>query len=158
MQRGKVGRNDGIPHDDLRVRNVLRVLRRVGGGDVREDLLGVPVEEGGQVGIEVEGDVGVFLALRAVIVRAALDAVFWSAAHISFMTVGDLHSDVLQLESGRWVLRAQQDADGDGGGDCKGDGSEEAEDILDADETGMHDGRVWYGMVWQPVEVLLHVH
>lgn len=54
------------------------VVGGVGGGDVGEDLFGVPVEEGGEVGFEVEGDVGVFFAFGAVVVWSAFDSVvFW---------------------------------------------------------------------------------
>lgn len=77
VQRGVVGRDDGVPDDDFGVGYVLGVVGGVGGGDVGEDLFGVPVEEGGEVGFEVEGDVGVFFAFGAVVVWSAFDSVFW---------------------------------------------------------------------------------
>lgn len=53
------------------------VVGGVGGGDVGEDLFGVPVEEGGEIGFEVKGDVGVFFAFGAVVVWSAFDSVFF---------------------------------------------------------------------------------
>lgn len=47
----------------------------VGGVDVDEELFGVPVEERGEVGVEVEADLGVFFAFGGVVVWSALDAV-----------------------------------------------------------------------------------
>lgn len=48
----------------------------VGGVDVNEELLGVPVEERAQVGVEVEAELRILLTLGRVIVWAAFDAVF----------------------------------------------------------------------------------
>jgi hypothetical protein len=42
-----VGRDDGVPDDELGGRNSRGRGGGVGGDDVEEDLLGVPVEEGG---------------------------------------------------------------------------------------------------------------
>lgn len=75
MERGVVGRDYGVPDDDFRVGNCGGRFGGVRGCYVGEDLFGVPVEEGGEVGVEVEGYVGVFLAFGGVVVRAAFDAV-----------------------------------------------------------------------------------
>jgi hypothetical protein len=48
------------------------VGRGVSGVDVDEDLLGIPVEERGEVGVEVEAELRVFFAFRGVVVWAAL--------------------------------------------------------------------------------------
>lgn len=71
--------------------------------------------------VQIELDVRVLLSLCAVVVGPALD---------------DLH--VLELEAGARRLRDQQHAQGDGGCDCECGRGEEAEDILDADKSGMH--------------------
>lgn len=70
-----VGGNNGIPDYDFGIRDILRVVRWVRGGDVGEDLLGVPVEERGEVGVEIEGYVGVFFAFGAVVVWTTSGAV-----------------------------------------------------------------------------------
>lgn len=49
-------------------------VRGVGRGDVEKDLFGVPCEEVGEVGGEVEGDVGVFFGRAAVVVGATFDS------------------------------------------------------------------------------------
>lgn len=71
MPRRVVGGDDGVPDHGLGGRDGGGVGRGVGGGDVEEDLLGVPVEEGAEVGVEGEGDVGVLFAAGAVVVGAA---------------------------------------------------------------------------------------
>lgn len=64
-------RNDGIPNDGF----VGRVIDAGPlGGDVDEDLLGVPCEERGEVGFERELDDGVFLLLGAIIMGTAFDS------------------------------------------------------------------------------------
>lgn len=145
VQRGVVGGDDGVPDNGLGGRDCGGRGGGVRGGDVEEDLLSVPVEEGGQVcdlgqwcysmgvrmlfatrtGIQVELDMRVFFSLRAVIVRSALD---------------DLHVLELQASTGR--LRDEQHAHGDCGRDCERGGCEEAEDILEANHRRMHVGGV----------------
>lgn len=49
--------------------------RGVASVDVDEELLGVPVEEGSQVGVKVEADLRVFFAFRGVVVRTTLGSV-----------------------------------------------------------------------------------
>lgn len=70
---GAGGRDDGVP-DHGRV----GLVRGGGpvGGHVDEDLLGVPGEEGREVGVERELDDGVFFFLGAVVVRPAFYAVW----------------------------------------------------------------------------------
>lgn len=78
------------------------VVGGVGGGDVGEDLFGVPVEEGGEVGFEVEGDVGVFFAFGAVVVWSAFDSVFGYISSARMMMVGGVYvigSDSKQASS-----------------------------------------------------------
>lgn len=65
--------DDGVP-DDGRVGRVSAGGRGPVSRDVDKDLLGVPREERGQVGIEGEFDDGVLLLPGAVVMRAALDA------------------------------------------------------------------------------------
>jgi hypothetical protein len=69
-------RDDGIPDNRL-VRVQGLVLRGAIGprrGDVDEDLLGVPGEEGGEVSGEGEADRGIFFFLVGVVVWAAPDS------------------------------------------------------------------------------------
>lgn len=49
VQGRVVGGDDGVPDYELGGRDGSRVGGGVGGDDVEEDLLGVPVEEGGEV-------------------------------------------------------------------------------------------------------------
>lgn len=84
---GVVGGNDGVPDDGFGGRGgVWRFGVWVRGGDPEEDLFGVPVEEGGEVGVEGEGDVGVLLAFGGVVVRTAFGAMVYS---ISIATLCD---------------------------------------------------------------------
>lgn len=93
MPRSVVGGDDGVPDYGFGLRDAGGVRGGVGGGDVEEDLFGVPVEEGRQIcrqpcqipetscevgskrtGVQVELDVRVLFALGAVVVWAALDS------------------------------------------------------------------------------------
>ena len=70
MVRTRV-RNDLIPDNSL----VCRVVgARPLGGDVDEELLGVPCEERGEVGVEGELDDGVFFLFGAVVMGTTLDS------------------------------------------------------------------------------------
>lgn len=71
---GAVGRDDGVPDHGLGGWDG-GGGGGVDGGDVQEDLLRVPVEEGAQVCVEVELDVCVFLTLGAVVVWSTFDSV-----------------------------------------------------------------------------------
>lgn len=83
MVRGVVGGNNSVPDDGFGGRGgVWGFGVWIGGGDPEEDLLGVPVEEGGEVGVEGEGDVGVFFTLGGVVVRAALGAVVFNVSDL----------------------------------------------------------------------------
>jgi hypothetical protein len=64
--------DDGVPDDSL-----VGGIARAGplGGDVDEELLSVPCEEGRKVGFEGELDDGILLLLGAVVMRPTLDAV-----------------------------------------------------------------------------------
>lgn len=67
--------DDGIPDH----RFIDQLPRRGGGirpvgGDIDENLLGVPGEEGGEVCGEREADVGVLFAFGGVVVGSAADA------------------------------------------------------------------------------------
>lgn len=64
--------DDGVPDDSL-VGGIARAWPL--GGDVDEELLGVPCEEGRKVGFEGELDDGVLLLLGAIVMRTTLDAV-----------------------------------------------------------------------------------
>jgi hypothetical protein len=58
-----------IPDDSL----IGRIVgARPLGSDIDKNLLGIPCKEAPQVSIEVESNDGVFLLLRAVVVRSAL--------------------------------------------------------------------------------------
>ena len=72
---GRGRRDDGVPDDGLVGRRVGVGGGRPFGGDVDEDLLGIPGEEGGEVRVERELDDGVFFVLGGVVVGAAADAV-----------------------------------------------------------------------------------
>lgn len=63
-------------------------------------MFGVPVEEGGEVGGEVEGYVGVFFAFGGGVVGAAFGAVrvVRRVDDGGFGRLGALHFDVLELE------------------------------------------------------------
>jgi len=88
---GREGRwKDGVPYYGLG-RRFGRLVRRVDGGYVDEDLLGVPIEEGGEVCVEVEAYMCVLFPLSTVVV--------WT----SFC-----HLDVAQLEASGWTLRYNQ--------------------------------------------------
>ena len=67
--------DDLVPDDSL----VGSVDARLWGGPfgrhVDEDLLSVPCEEGGQIGVKGELDDSVLLLLGAIVVRSALDSV-----------------------------------------------------------------------------------
>lgn len=63
-------RDNRVPDDSL----VGRISGgRPFGGDVYEKLLGVPCEEGGEVGVERELDDSVFFLLGTIVMRATLD-------------------------------------------------------------------------------------
>lgn len=68
---GAGARDDVVPDDGL-VGGVFRAGPF--GGYVDEDLLGVPGEERGEVGVEGELDDGVFFLFRAVVMRTASDS------------------------------------------------------------------------------------
>ena len=73
------GRGDDAVPDDGLVGRVLVCFGVIGrwplGGHVDEDLLGVPCEERGEVGVEREVDDGIFFLFAGVVVRSASDAV-----------------------------------------------------------------------------------
>lgn len=82
---GARARDDGVPDDGL----VGLVGRSAGdggggplGGDVDEELLGVPGEERREVGVQRELDDGVLLLLRAVVVRPAFHSVCGGASGV----------------------------------------------------------------------------
>ena len=50
----------------------------------------------------------------------------------------DLHLDITNGDAGSGRLREEENGHGNQAGDGEGDGSEEAEDILEADERGVH--------------------
>lgn len=73
---GARGGDDVVPDDGL-VGGVGAAARRGPlGRHVDEDLLGVPGEERGQVGVHRELDDGVFLLLAAVVVGTTADSVY----------------------------------------------------------------------------------
>lgn len=137
---GRRAGDDAIPDDGL-VGGITVVVAVVGlvsssrrlvlflllgplGRDVDKDLLGVPREQARQVGVETELDDGVLFFFCRVVVRAALD---------------DLH--VGRLEGGHaGSARRREVGGGDQGGDDEGDGREEAEDVLEADDGAVHCG------------------
>ena len=65
-------RDDGVPDDGL---VGVIVGRGPLGGDVDEELLGVPCEQGREICVEGELDDGVFFLLGGVVMWAALDSV-----------------------------------------------------------------------------------
>ena len=75
MPRFVVRRDDSVPDYGFRIRDSGGVGGGIGGGDVEEELLGVPVEEGGEVCVEIEALVGVFFAFGAVVVGSSFDTV-----------------------------------------------------------------------------------
>ena len=95
---GAGGGDDGVPYYGLVLGDIAgdgggRGGRPLG-GDVDEDLLGVPVEEGGEIGFEGELDYGVFFFFGTVVVWSAADAV--GGISIGFWEEGgvlDLHLD-----------------------------------------------------------------
>ena len=114
----------------------------VGSVDVDEELLGVPVEERAQVGVQVEPELRILLALGRVIVRAAFDTEFCimlvpctsgSSMGGKLIAVVHLHLDVLQLHGGIGVL-CREEKDGDSGKctDDQRNRGEKAEYRLDA--------------------------
>lgn len=121
-------RDDAVPDDRL-VRRVpttatvpiIRPLSR----NVHEHLLGIPREQARQVGVEAELDDGVLFLFRGVVVRPALD---------------DLHVGRREGAHG-WGARREEVGGGNEGGDEEGDGREEAEGVLDADDGAVH--REW---------------
>lgn len=69
VPRGEGGGNDGVPDDGFGVGDGRRGGGRgEDGDDVDEELFGVPGEEGGEVGVEIEFDVGVFFLFGGVVV------------------------------------------------------------------------------------------
>lgn len=70
VEGGVVGGDYGVPDDDFGGWGVAG-CGGVGRGDPEEDLFGVPVEKGGEVCVEGEGDVGVLFAFGGVVVGAA---------------------------------------------------------------------------------------
>lgn len=126
---GRRARDDTVPDDGL-VRRILAGgpagLACVGplSGDVHKDLLGVPREETGQVGVEAELDDGVLLLFGRVVVGSALD---------------DLHVGGFQRADGGGA-RGEEVGGGDEGGDDEGDGREEAEGVLETDDGAVHGG------------------
>lgn len=117
----------------------------IGGGvcgvDVDEELLGVPVEERAQVGVQVEPELRILLALGRVIMRAAFDAAFCNmlVPYTSGSSMGGkliavhLHLNVLQLHGGIGVLcREEKDRDSGKCADNQRNRGEKAEYRLDA--------------------------
>lgn len=75
--RGGSGGDDGIPDDGFRGTSLCGaglVRGGIGRVDVDEELLGVPVKEGSQVGVEVEADLGIFFTFCRVVMGSAFDA------------------------------------------------------------------------------------
>lgn len=110
--------DDGVPNDGR-----IGCIVRAGpvGGDEDKEVLGVPSEEAGEVGIEGEAEDGVLFFLVAVVVRTALD---------------DL--DVVGADVGSRVARGKEVGSGDEGAKDAGDCCEEAKDVLDAVERVVH--------------------
>lgn len=75
--RGRRGRDDRVPDYSFGGAGLRVCVVRGGvcGVDVNEELFCVPVEEWGQVCVEVEADLGVFFAFGGVVVWSAFDAV-----------------------------------------------------------------------------------
>ena len=94
----------------------------------------------GLAGVEVELYVCVFFAFGAVVVGSAFDAVAGVSWEMLCSGMCCIHLYVSQLEFGGGCLRAQDYAHCDCSSHGEGDGSEEAKDILNADEGGVH---VW---------------
>lgn len=91
----------------------------------------------------------VFFALRAVVVRSALDTMIRQLISISksqqtFRSCFELilHANVLKLQARRRCLRAENHADRDGRSYREGNGSEIAEHVLKSVQCGMHVVRV----------------
>ena len=68
--------DDDIPDDRFRIADLrIRLVGgRVGGVYVDKELFGVPVEQRAEVGVEVEAELRIFLALGRVIMRPSFDA------------------------------------------------------------------------------------
>jgi hypothetical protein len=96
---------------------VFQLKREVKSGRLRLALLIVLIRSvlATRTCIKVELDMGIFLALGAVVMRSSLD-----------------NLDILELEARAGRLRDEQDADGDCCCDCKCGRCEEAEDALHA--------------------------
>lgn len=146
-------RDDGVPDDG----RVGRVGARGGGPvgrDVDEDLLRVPREEGGEVGLEGELYDGILFLLGGVVVRAALDTI---QVRMQRLALGGgrgaaksaedrgleerLHLDIVGADDAAGRARGEEVGGGDEGAEDARDGGEEAEDVLEAGEGGVHAGR-----------------
>ncbi|KUI56760.1 hypothetical protein VP1G_10882 [Cytospora mali] len=124
---GARARDDLVPYDSL-VGRIIAVVLTAGrplGRDVDKDLLGVPVEQRAEVGVEAELDDGVLLLGGAVVIGPARD---------------DLRVDGLDGAAGRPL--AEEVGACYQEGDDEGDGGEEAEDGLRPDYGGVHLGVV----------------
>lgn len=118
----RAGRGDDLVPDYGLVGVVLGAEGRPLCRHVDEYLLGVPGEEGREVGIEGELDDCVFFLFGRVVVRSPLD---------------DLEGGGLEEVHGGGS-GGEKVGEGDEGGDCEGDCCEEAEGVLEADDGGIH--------------------
>lgn len=141
-------RDNTIPNDG-RVCGVLRA--RPFCCYVYEDFFRVPVEEAREIGVEGESNDGVLLLLGAVVVRAALDTIFyplWLAFGNSVWSIvhsGGLHLKAVGLDDARWCSGSEEVGGSDEGAKEAGYCCEEAEDILNSGEAVVHGGRMIYG-------------
>ena len=118
MPRRVVGRYDSVPYYGFGRRDSGRRTGGVGGCDVEEDLLGVPVEEGGEfymslvmlsgggvdvevhTGVEVKLHMCVLLSFGAVVVRSSFHAVMLREPRrlAKDHTCGSLHLHISELK------------------------------------------------------------